>query len=128
MGLVTLNAVVVRTTEGEGRTARVHVTLRPDPKRKAHWNNEAGPVTLWVDATEDFVVDRVQQEIAPSGGAVSHETRTFEFEVQRGKAASSTGTSALRGYVLYYACEDVDGFCVYLRQPFEIERNRLAAR
>ncbi len=122
---IEVEAVVAPTTEGGKRTARVHVTLRPDFEKKAHWNNEAGGLTLWVDSPEGCAVDRVHQGVERSTPAVSHEVRTFEFEVQRDAGASA---QILRAYVLYYVCEDVDGVCNYLRQDIEIPLKRLAAR
>ncbi|MHC4203414.1 MAG: tetratricopeptide repeat protein, partial [Planctomycetota bacterium] len=39
-----------------GGIVRVHVTLRPDEKQKAHWNNEAESLKLWVDPPSGWKV------------------------------------------------------------------------
>jgi len=57
-------------------------------------------------------------ELANPPEAVSQETRHLEFEVKADKRAEP---SALRGYALYYVCEDVDGTCLYRRQDISME-------
>jgi hypothetical protein len=63
-------------------------------------------------------VDLQHQELANPPAAVSQETRHLEFEV---KADNQAEKPVLKGYVLYYVCEDVDGTCLYRRQDISVE-------
>ena len=45
--------------------------------------------------------------------------RRVELEVHAGEDVESPGR--LRGYALYYVCEDVDGTCLYRRQDIAVE-------
>ncbi|MCP4608521.1 MAG: tetratricopeptide repeat protein [Planctomycetes bacterium] len=97
---------------------RVHVTLRPNARLKAHWNNEAGPLKLWVDAPEDWKVEP-QLLTAPQGDRPeTTEPRQLEFEVRA--SAGAKGTSKLNAYALYYVCEDAGGVCYFLRKDIPV--------
>ncbi len=99
-------------------TVRVHVTLRPNAGMKAHWNNEAGPLKLWVDAPDGWKV-HPQLLTAPQGDRPeTSEPRQLEFEVS--PAAGARGTSKLNAYALYYVCEDAGGVCYFLRKDIPI--------
>ncbi|MHC4437766.1 MAG: hypothetical protein ACYS3S_10435 [Planctomycetota bacterium] len=101
-----------------GGIVRVHVTLRPDEKQKAHWNNEAESLKLWVDPPSGWKV-LPQLLTAPQGSKPeTTESRIFEFEVQAPAVAS--GTCKLSAYALYYVCEGAGGTCSFLRQDIPI--------
>jgi len=94
------------------------VTLRPNNKRKAHWNNEAEPLKLWVDPPPGWKA-QPQLLIAPQGNQPeTSEPRHFEFEIFA--EANARGTSKLTAYALYYVCEDVGGTCRFLQQDIPI--------
>jgi len=102
-----------------GQTVRIHVTLRPNEQRKAHWNNEAEPLKLWIEPPPGWRVNP-QLLIAPQGEKPeTSEPRHLEFEVRA--PADASGTFNLAAYALYYACEDVGGTCQFLRQDIPIE-------
>ena len=116
--LVRASVTVVPTAVKPGETARVHVTFAPNIKRRAHWNNEADPLQLWVDApTRGKVADQLLQtpEVAE---AISQEVRRLDFEVQ--VPLDAAVSMQLRAYALYYVCEDENGQCKYLRQDLGI--------
>jgi tetratricopeptide (TPR) repeat protein len=101
-----------------GGTVRVHITLRPDEKRKAYWNNEAEPLKLWVDTPPGWKVEP-QLLIAPQGDKPeTSEPRHIEFEIHAANDAG--GTSKLSAYALYYVCEGAVGTCNFLRQDIPI--------
>jgi hypothetical protein len=111
------STVVFDTSSGEP-VARVHVTLRPVTARKVHWNNEVEPALLWIgdpDLPDGWQADarRLQGELPAEES--STETRRFEFDVR-----PPAEGGVLRAFVLFYACEDVDGECVYLRRDIEL--------
>ena len=115
--ILTEVTIVPPQVKPEG-TVRVHVTLRPNNKRKAHWNNEAEPLKLWVDPPPGWKA-QPQLLIAPQGNQPeTSEPRHFEFEIFA--AANARGTSKLTAYALYYVCEDVGGTCRFLRQDIPI--------
>jgi len=116
--LILTDVTVIPPQIKPGGTVRVHVTLRPNEKLKAHWNNEAEPLKLWIDPSSGFKV-QPQLSIAPQGNKPeTYEPRHIEFEVQAEKEAS--GTSKLSAYVLYYVCEGAGGTCSFLRQDIPI--------
>lgn len=115
-----VDTAVAFDTQGREGVARVHVTFRPNVLRKVHWNNEAGPMRVWIGEEElppGVAVERRLIELSGPDEAVSTERREVDFEVRLEGAARGT---TLKGYALFYACEDVDGLCVYRRRDFEI--------
>lgn len=101
-----------------GGTIRIHITLRPDSKLKAHWNNEAEPLKLWIDPPPGW---KAQPQLlsAPHGDKPeTSEPRHIEFELHA--ANDANGTSALSAYALYYVCEGAGGTCSFLRQDIPI--------
>lgn len=109
--------VVPPQVKPEG-AVRVHVTLRPNTRLKAHWNNEAEPLKLWVDAPDGWKVEP-QLLTAPQGDRPeTTEPRQLEFEVRA--AAGARGTAKLNAYALYYVCEDAGGVCYFLRKDIPI--------
>ncbi len=115
-----VNAVVVPDTQGRAGVSRLHVDLWPNDETRVHWNNEADPVEIWIGAPDlpegVTVTERSLRGDLPSE-PVSFETRHFDLELRTDDIAPGT---VLGGYALFYACEDVDGQCVYLRRDFEV--------
>jgi tetratricopeptide (TPR) repeat protein len=101
-----------------GQTVRVHVTLRPNEKHKAHWNNEAEPLKFWIDPPSGFKA-QPQLLVAPQGNKPeTSEPRHIEFELIAPDDAS--GTLKISAYALYYVCEGEGGTCSFLRQDIPI--------
>ena len=117
-GMIVTEVTVVPPRAKPGQTVRVHVSLRPNSAHKAHWNNEAEPLTFWVDPLDGF--DGVPQLLtAPQGNQPeTTEPRQLEFELLA--QADMRGTFTLNSYVLYYVCEDIGGTCTYLRQDIPV--------
>lgn len=103
-----------------GKAARLHLTLRPDVTRSAHWNNEAPQgLTVWIGSQDGLEFDR--RSFAPPSPREpeSSETREVELEVRLATGAR-TGKILIPAYALYHVCEGKGGTCRYLRQDFEI--------
>ncbi len=119
--LVEVEVVVVPAIVQPGEAARVHVTFRPDPARKAHWNNESTPLRLWIDPPEGWQVSSCSFTAPQGDRPETVEVRRFDFEVQVPPTAS--GRTRLSAYALYNVCEDLGGVCLFLRQDLVIELN-----
>ena len=116
--MILVEATVVPPLLKAEETARVHVSLRPNVKIKAHWNNEAEPLRLWIDPPEGFEV-QPRLVTAPQGNKPeTAEPRRLEFEVRA--PAEAGGKFKLNAYALYYVCEDTGGTCMFLRQDIPI--------
>lgn len=116
--LILTEVTVVPPQVKPGQTVRIHLTLHPNEQRKAHWNNEAEPLKLWIEPPAGWQV-KPQLLIAPQGEKPeTSETRHFEFEVR--VPPDAAGTGKLTAYALYYACEDVSGTCQFLRQDIAV--------
>ncbi len=103
-----------------GTPVRVHIAMIPNADVKAHWNNEAAPLKVWIDVPDGWQVSKSLHIVEPPINQVtSTETRRVDFEIQA--PANATGTTRLPAYALYYVCEDEDGTCLYRRQDLTIE-------
>jgi hypothetical protein len=102
-----------------GKTARVHIAMRPNVRLKAHWNNEARPLVVWLSPPAGVELDARRLEAPNAATAASSELRTVECELRAGTGAPP-GRLAVPGYALYFVCEDVDGVCYFLRQEFDV--------
>ena len=116
---IRIESTVVPSTKDSSPAVRVHLVFRPNADRKAHWNNEAEGVTVWLEAPAGWRVDRQKRTIPNDKGAVSDLPRSVEIELT-GSPGANSAEASLKGYALYYACEDVDGVCVYRRQDFSV--------
>ncbi len=102
-----------------GGVVRVHVMMRPAADRSACWNNEAGRLTLWVDAPGGWQAERRLWESDQPKEPESTEMRRIEFELRLPKDASP-GRHEIRCYALYYVCEHAGGQCLYQRQDIRV--------
>ncbi len=118
-GLIDTEVTVVPTRVQPGQSLRVHVMFRPDGQRKAHWNNEAEPLRLWVDASAGWQVSRRLLAAPPGVQPATTEARALDFEVKA--PAGARGKVRLTAYALYYVCEDIGGKCLFLRKDIPID-------
>jgi len=118
--LIQIESVVVPSTKGDAAAARLHLILRPNRAVKAHWNNEADGVVVWLYQPKGWKLGRQRFEIPNDSGETSDKPRTVEFELKLERDVKAAAAQ-LTGYALYYACEDVDGVCVFRRQDFKVE-------
>jgi len=103
-----------------GSSTRVHIAMTPNADLKTHWNNEADPLQVWVDSPDGWQVSKQSHVVEPPPKqTTSTEIRRIDFEIQA--PAEAIGTTTLPAYALYFACEDENGACLYLRQDINIE-------
>jgi tetratricopeptide (TPR) repeat protein len=101
------------------QAVRVHVVLRLDPKKQAHWNNEAEPLRLWVDPPEGWQVSERFLQAPAVREAMSREDRELDFDIKAPKEAE--GKVHLSAYALYHVCDDKGGRCQFVRLDVPIE-------
>lgn len=118
--IIESEVTVIPSRAEAGTSSRVHIELWPSRAKKAHWNNEADPLRVWVDPPEHWEVESRLLTVPQPETPISAETRRIEFGVRVPEAAPP-GKTSLPAYALYYACEDVDGVCYFLRRDMEIE-------
>lgn len=111
---------VVPATAAPGTAVRFHVVLEPNAKVKAHWNNEAQPLQVWIDPPAGWKVDRHHHTVANATTAVSLETRRIEFELRIPPDAAA-GRVTIPVYALYNVCEGEEGTCLYRRLDLPID-------
>lgn len=114
---VALETVVVPGSIRPGEATRIHINFTPRDEIKAHWNNEVDGLEVWLDQPEGCEVDGAHRRVMNPPEVVSLEERKVEYEVRCAEDAAA-GSYPLRGYALYYVCEDVNGTCLYRRQDF----------
>ena len=117
---IEVSTAVAWHTAADRRVGLVHLELRP-AAGKAHWNNEAEPLRVWLDVAGGNPAGQLDSQglgWPPVSPPVSDEVRRFEFEWRPTHAAE--GESRLTGYVLFNACDEADGTCVFLRHDFKI--------
>ncbi len=115
-GLVQAEVVVVPKQLKPGAMARVHINLQP--AFDTHWNNESGPLVLWLDLPPGWETEGQLFRSNMPPAAESEERRTIDFELKLSESAQSPGMP--KAYALYYVCEESRGTCLYLRKDIEI--------
>ena len=118
--LIDVEITLIPPRLAPGDSARVHVVLTPNPNRRAHWNNEADQTILWIDPPDGWEADTPHLTLPLPPDELSLEPRHFELEL-RAPEHIAAGVRYLRGYALYYICEDTSGVCLFRRQDIEIE-------
>jgi hypothetical protein len=86
---------------------------------KAHWNNEADPLQLWVDPPDGVTVSKRLLLAEKPATATSTEDRTVGFEVK--VPADAKGTIRVPVYALYHLCDDAGGTCRFVRLDLTVE-------
>lgn len=117
--LISAEVTLVPSRVSPGGTARVHLSLTPDPDLLAHWNNESEPLRVWIEPPPGWLISQSVHSVdGPAGQATSSETRRLDFEIQA--PADASGIVTLPASALYYVCEDETGACRYVRQDISI--------
>ena len=118
-GVMLAEVTVVPGQVQPGKSSRVHLVLRPNPKQKAHWNNEAERLRVWIDPPEGWQTSDRLLSATPLPDAVSEEVRTLSFEIVA--PANAAGVVRLPLYILFHICDDVGGQCRLLRRDVVVD-------
>ncbi|MDA7978376.1 MAG: hypothetical protein MPJ50_06360 [Pirellulales bacterium] len=118
-GLIATEATVVSTSDRQGVVATIHFKFTPAQLLKAHWNNEAEPMRLWIDPPEGWKVTQQLLEAPQGDAAETNEVRRLSVEIRSDKPI--TAPVKLSAFALYNVCEDLGGVCQFLRQDVSVE-------
>jgi hypothetical protein len=124
--LIRVESAVLPPRVTPGESVRAHLTFRPRPEARAHWNNEVDPLLVWPAPPPRIRVGAGQLTAPLPPRAVSEEPRRVEFELHIPEDAEP-GPVEVPAYALYYVCEDVDGTCLYRRQDLTLSLEVVAA-
>jgi len=117
--IVVVEPVVTPARVRPGERIRARVAFRLDPLAKAHWNNEADPLSLSVKPPAGVSIVEGTFTLPNPAKAESDELRILEFEAAV-DAGVPAGKLSIPGYALYAVCEDKDGVCRYVRQDLSL--------
>ncbi len=117
-GLIAAQVIAIPAKVEPGGVSRIHIELRPEPDRDAHWNNEAEDLQVWISPPSGWQADQRSLSVPNPAAVLSTEPRRLELEI---KAPQSTGRTQIPAYALFYVCEGVDGLCLYRRKDLSVE-------
>jgi tetratricopeptide (TPR) repeat protein len=118
-GLVRAEVTVIPARARPGQAVRVHVVLRLEASKQAHWNNEAEPLRLWIDAPDGWPISERLLQAPAVREPVSTEERALDFELKTPREAPPK--VRLAAYALYHVCDDKGGQCRFLRLDVPVE-------
>jgi hypothetical protein len=119
-GLIGVETAVVPARSKPGEPTRLHVLLRPNAQRQAHWNNEAQDLVFWVDLPPGWQGDSQRVTVPNPRAPTSRESRSIEMEL-RSPPQSVASEVTLEAFALYYVCEGAKGVCFYRRQDIPVK-------
>jgi len=122
---VRAEATLVPAVIRPGETARIHLEFEPRESRRAHWNNEAEGLLVWVDAPSGWLANERRIALRNPAVEVSDEIRHVEFEVRAPEEPTEGGM--IPAYALYYVCEGLKGACLFRRQDLSIALPQVVA-
>lgn len=121
-GLIAVEEAVVPSLVSRKKGARVHLSFRPSKSLKAHWNNASGDsLVLWIDPPEGWRMEKQLLTAKQPETEQSSELRHLDFGIRPPENVPARTRAKLRGYALYWVCEDVDGTCRLLRRDVEVD-------
>ena len=120
-GLMEWRHVTVSHTQRERRSIRIHMQWQPAANSSVEWNNEAEPLTLWLEATLGWKVQPAFIQVPGPPMAHDREVRSLEFECQ---ASEDSVALEIRGVALFSICESSGGPCLYRRLDWVLSAMR----
>lgn len=115
--MVLIESAVVPAEVKPGGVLRLHMTFRVNRGEDVHWNNESGPMEIWIRPLAGWKADPQLVRPKLAGAAQTTEERHAELELQVA-ASADPGVVLVPGYALYFVCRGKDGVCLYRRQDF----------
>jgi len=124
-GLIEWSPVSVSHTQRERRSIRVHMQWQPAANSSVEWNNEAEPLTFWLEATPGWKVQPASIQVPGPPMDHDREVRSLEFECQ---ASEDAAALEIRGVALFSICESSGGPCLYRRLDWVLSHADLFPR
>ncbi|MGA0437188.1 MAG: hypothetical protein ACO3PO_06405 [Limisphaerales bacterium] len=124
-GLIEWSHVSVSHTQRERRSIRVHMQWQPAANSSVEWNNEAEPLTFWLEATPGWKVQPASIQVPGPPMDHDREVRSLEFECQ---ASEDAAALEIRGVALFSICESSGGPCLYRRLDWVLSHADLFPR
>jgi len=120
LGYVKIESVVAPYPARAGATVAVHMDLRLNKKLGTTWDNEGGPLQIWLAKGDGYTLAKQLWKSPLPHQPGSAENRVYDFEV--GLATSKeAGKTKIAGFAVYFVCEKKSGVCTFARQNFSIE-------
>ena len=119
LGLVQVEAIAIPSTDRSKPAYRIHLRFRPSAEKKVHWTNDAGRLSFFPESHPSFAIHDRQPDPPLPDKPTTSEERSLEFEIRPTKTGAEL-PETFRGAAFYYVCEDVNGFCQFLRQDIVI--------
>jgi len=116
---VQIEAALAPGSVKAGEATRLHLVVRVNATNKAHWNNEAEPLRIWLNVPPGWETEQRLIELPNPRAATSVEVRQISVELRAPKSTPA-GPVTLSGYALYNVCEDVNGVCLFRRQDVRV--------
>lgn len=115
---IRLDHTLVAATYEDKKAVRVHLKFQPNAIQALHWNNEAEPLTVWIQPAQGWAFETSMLMFPNPQQATDSAPRSVEFELTQ---VSAKATRTIHGYALYNVCEEINGVCMYRRLDFTIE-------
>ena len=105
----------------ESGKGTLYVGFHLDPLYKVHWNNDAKPLALEIEAPQGPIVSPSHIVAPDPDEPADADPREFLLEVDAGE-----GDGPLELSVRYFACDDAQTFCIPVTQHYGVwlERDR----
>ena len=117
---IQLESTVVSSTYSDKKAVRIHLRFQPNPIFAFHWNNEAEPLSVWVNPASGWKMASPLVQIPNPPAVTDKAPRIIEFELIQVQDAPA---SEISGYALYNICEEINGTCLFRRQDFSVPIN-----
>ena len=114
---VVVEAISDPRNPAHGSTIHFRVILSPTTQKRAHWNDSAGDIKFWIDWPKGWTARRYHLLDSNPSQSASREIRQIAFEA---RPPESDGSEAItiRGYAVYFICEEIHSTCMLRRQDF----------
>ncbi len=114
---ITWHHVSVASTQSDRESFRIHMSWAPVKQGSMVWNNEAEPLTLYLEASDGWRLSQSTIQVPGPDSAHDQERRWLEFELSGQRDATKPTVS---GYALYHVCDPDSGLCLFRRQDFTL--------
>lgn len=132
MQLLGFDSVLAPSPVHAGEAFRAYLRLTPSKTLAAYFDDEAGPLVVWLDPPGGMETPSRRVRYEPDSKTAKEKAdgrsmRSIEVEVRTSRDLKP-GKHVLKGYALGHVCEDANGVCRYVRKNFSVEVDVLPAK